>query len=185
MLIRLARPEDVAGILAISNRAAQHTAANFAVMPESLESWEASFRDTSERYPWFVAGDGAVVTGFAKASPWKGRCAYEFTAEITVYVHPDHHRLGLGRALYTRLFDTMKRQGYQTLIGGITLPNEASVRLHESFGMERCGVFSRVGWKFDRWHDVGYWQIVLRGDERPGGIRPVAEAVDRPASTSR
>ena len=70
----------------------------------------------------------------------------------------------------------MRRQGYQTLIGGITLPNEASVRLHESFGMEKCVVFRRVGWKFDRWHDVGYWQVVLSGqDEPPNGIAPVGE----------
>lgn len=184
-MIRLARPEDVPAILGISNRAALDTAANFAVRPESLESWQQSFQETSARFPWYVAAGAAAgggtesIVGFAKASPWKGRCAYAFSAEISVYVRPDHHRRGIGRALYARLFDTMRRQGYQTLIGGIALPNEPSVRLHESLGMERCAVFARVGWKFGRWHDVGYWQIVLRPDaDDPQPVRPVAECCE-------
>jgi phosphinothricin acetyltransferase len=128
-------------------------------------------------FPWVVAADddGALV-GFAKASPWKGRCAYDWTAETTVYVHPDHHGRGLGRELYRRLVSILEAQGYQTLLGGITVPNPASVRLHESLGFRRVALLEQVGWKFGRWHDVGYWELRLQGDETPPtAIKPVGD----------
>ncbi|MCA9291907.1 MAG: N-acetyltransferase [Phycisphaerales bacterium] len=174
--VRLAVADDLPTILEISNWAALHTAANFAIEPESFDSWSRSFLDTSERYPWLVADTGGAVIGFAKASPWKGRCAYHWAAETTVYVQPDAHGRGIGRALYVRLIDLLDRQGYRTLLGGITLPNVASVALHESCGFRHVATFERVGWKFDRWHDVGYWERLLgASDETPRAIRPVRE----------
>ncbi len=189
--IRPARPDDLPDIVAISNWAAKHTAANFAVEPETLDAWEVEWRDTHEMYPWFVAvqcatptsptprpqGTGRIV-GFAKASPWKGRCAYRWTAEVTVYVHPDHQGRGIARALYDKLMPTLKAQGYHTLLAGITTPNPASVHLHESFGFQRAARFERLGWKFDRWHDVGYWEAALHtADQRPEPIKPVCEVL--------
>lgn len=178
MNIRLARIDDLPAILAISNWAALNTPANFAVEPETLESWRQSFDATHRMYPWLVAcgGDG-VITGFAKASPHKGRCAYAWSAEISVYIHPDHHGKGIGRALYDRLIPMLREQGYTTLIAGITIPNPASQRLHESFGFTRAATFHRIGWKFSRWHDVGYWELVLRDgppDAAPPKVQPVA-----------
>lgn len=185
--IRLARFDDLPAILAISNWAAKHTAANFAVEPETLQSWQQDWRDTHEMYPWFVAvdkpspptplprGEGSIV-GFAKAAPWKGRCAYHWTAEVTVYVHPDLHGPGIATSLYKALIPTLKAQGYHTLLGGITAPNPASVRLHESFGFRHVACFERVGWKFGRWHDVGYWEVVLAEQQPPPErVRPVDE----------
>ena len=176
--IRLATLDDLPAILAISNRAAEETAANFAVRPESLASWQESWRETHERFPWLVAADGSGdVLGFARASPWKGRCAYTYSAEVTVYVVPAHHGRGIGTALYARLFEMLAAQGYRTALGGITQPNPASVRLHESFGMKRVALFEGIGWKFGRWHDVGYWQVVF-GDESaapPARLRAVDE----------
>ncbi|MBT8485374.1 MAG: N-acetyltransferase [Phycisphaerales bacterium] len=174
--VRRATAADVPGILAISNEAAVHTAANFAVEPETLASWEESFRETAALYPWLVAVDDREhVLAFAKASPWKGRCAYEYSVEITVYVRPETHRRGIGRGLYERLIPTLRRQGYHSAIAGIALPNDASVRLHEAFGLVHVGTFQQVGWKFDRWHDVGYWQILLA---EPGATRPHLRPVD-------
>jgi L-amino acid N-acyltransferase YncA len=173
--IRLAAFEDLAGILAISNWAAERTVANFAVEPETLESWQQQWRATHDMFPWLVAcaGDGSVI-GFAKAAPWKGRCAYNWSAETTVYVHPDHHGRGLGTALYGRLIRILAAQGYRSLLGGITVPNPASVRLHESLGFRRVALLEQVGWKFGRWHDVGYWQLQLQeGAGQPSAIRPV------------
>jgi phosphinothricin acetyltransferase len=174
--VRLARPEDVPAILAIANWAALHTPANFAVEPEPLDMWRTSYESTFERYPWLVAdgrqGGGGVI-GFAKAGPWKGRCAYAYSAEVTVYVHPDHHGRGVGRALYSVLFPTLEAQGYRTILAGITLPNPASVRLHESFGMHRVAMLEAVGWKFERWHDVGYWERRFGGDGPPRAVLPV------------
>jgi phosphinothricin acetyltransferase len=175
MDIRLARFDDLPAILAISNRAAEHTPANFAVEPETLESWQESWRSTHATHPWFVATDaGGAVLGFAKASPWKGRCAYHWAVEASVYVHEDHQRRGVGTALYGALIPTLAAQGYHVALGGITVPNPASVRLHESFGFHRVALLERVGWKFGRWHDVGYWELFLR-QGAPGPIRPVAE----------
>jgi phosphinothricin acetyltransferase len=131
-------------------------------------------------FPWLVAagGEGGPVLGFAKAARWKGRCAYNWSAETTVYIHPDHHGRGLGTALYGRLIRILTAQGYRTLLGGITVPNPASVRLHESLGFRRVALLEQVGWKFDRWHDVGYWELLLQeGDGAPVAIRPVAEVV--------
>ncbi|MCP3905486.1 MAG: N-acetyltransferase [Planctomycetes bacterium] len=176
MDVRRATLDDVPEMLAISNHYAAVTAANFAIEPERLADWEASFRETHERYPWLVAADDDVVAGFAKASPWKGRCAYVYSAEITVYVCSSHHRRGVGRALYDRLLATLRAQGYRSALGGISLPNPASIALHEAVGMERVAVLRRIGWKFDRWHDVGYWQAQLvDADTAPGPVRSVSE----------
>ena len=176
--VRRARAGDLPVILAISNDAAERSTANFAVEPESLADWRASFATTQDAYPWLVAEHDGRVIGFAKASPWKGRCAYAYSAEISVYIEPGHQGRGAGRALYEVLFDALERQGYQTLLAGITQPNVASVRLHESFGMTRAAVFHAVGWKFDAWHDVGYWERRLQpAGKPPRDLRPVGDVL--------
>ena len=175
--VRLAVPDDLPAIVAISNWAAANTAANFAIEPETEQAWQQEWRETHEAFPWLVAvDDTGKVWGFAKASPWKGRCAYEWTAETTVYIAPDHHGQGVGTALYRKLIGILRDQGYRTVLGGITQPNPASVRLHEAMGYRRVALLERVGWKFDRWHDVGYWELHLEdGDGPPATIRPVSE----------
>jgi phosphinothricin acetyltransferase len=174
MLIRLANNTDLAAILDISNWAALNTPANFAIDPETLKTWTQSFDQSHRMFPWLVAEREGVILGFAKASPHRGRCAYAWTAEVSVYVHPDHHGKGVGTHLYQRLISILKAQGYITLLAGITTPNLASERLHQSFGFHKIGVFERVGWKFNRWHDVGYWEAFLRQDElSPEPIQPV------------
>ena len=171
-------------MVAINTWAIENTTTNFAHTPEPLEDWEASFDATQAKYPWFVVVDGASVLGFAKASPFKSRCAYQYACEISVYVRPEHHRRGIGVALYRQLLQTLAAQGYHTAYGGIVQPNEASVRLHERLGMRRVALFERVGWKFGAWHDIGYWQASLRDDGPPSPIRPVREvfgaAAERP-----
>jgi phosphinothricin acetyltransferase len=179
MQIRIAQAADIPAILAISNWAAANTPANFAVEPETIEHWQQSFDETRHKFPWLVAesvDSPRSVIGFAKASPHKSRCAYAWSAEISVYVHPDHHGNGIGTALYNRLIPLLKEQGFVTLIAGITLPNSASEKLHAAFGFKLVGTFFKVGWKFDRWHDVGYYELLLRdGASAPPTIRPVRE----------
>jgi len=177
MLIRFATPDDLPAILEISNWAALHTPANFAIEPESLADWSRSFEQTHRQFPWFVAIEDNLVVGFAKASPHRGRCAYGWTAEVSVYMHQEHHRRGIGTLLYRRLIPLLAHQGYATLLAGITLPNPASERLHEAFGFHSVGIFHRVGWKFSRWHDVGYWEAFLQPlDDSPRAIVSVADA---------
>jgi len=186
--IRLATIDDVPAMLDISNHYARTTPANFAVEPEPTEQWQHEFETHSAAYPWLVATEsprsseehvhtsGSSVLGFARSAPWKGRCAYAFAAETSVYLHPDHRSRGIGRALCEALFAILEAQGYRTVLAGITLPNDASVRLHESMGMKRVALLERVGWKFDRWHDVGYWQMQLGDkDAPPESIRAVAD----------
>jgi len=175
--IRLATADDLPCMLTISNWAALHTAANFAIEPETPDAWRADYHQTHEMFPWLVGtSDTGEVLGFARASPWKGRCAYAWTAETTVYVHPEHHGRGFGTKLYVRLVATLRAQGYRTVLGGITQPNPASVRLHESLGFRRVALLEQVGWKFDRWHDVGYWQLQLADDtDTPAPVRPVGD----------
>ena len=178
MKVRLARRDDLPALVAINTWAIENTTTNFAHAAEPLSQWQASYDETHRTLPWFVADDQASIVGFAKASPWKSRSAYQYACEISVYVHHEHHRRGIGRALYRQLLGTLTRQGYHTAYGGIVQPNEASVRLHESLGMKRVALFPRVGWKFGAWHDIGYWQARLRDDGPPVAIRAVLDVVD-------
>ncbi len=111
--------------------------------------------------PWLVAEDGELVAGYAYASKWKGRCAYRYATEITVYLDEAHQGQGIGLSLYQHLFAELRSRGMHTVIAGIALPNAASVALHEKMGLKKVAHFSEVGRKFDRWIDVGYWQAKL------------------------
>ena len=115
--------------------------------------------------PWLVALKDGSVIGFAYASPWKERDAYRHSVEISVYVSKFHQSQGWGTRLYKELFYELKQRSVRVAIGGITLPNPASVAMHEKFGMQKVAHFEAVGYKFDQWLDVGYWQIVFDKQE--------------------
>jgi phosphinothricin acetyltransferase len=107
------------------------------------------------------AADAAGVRGYAYASRWKSRSAYRHTAEVTVYLEPAATRRGIGKRLYGALFDELRLGGCHVALGGIALPNDASVALHERVGMRKVGQLLAVGYKFGRWIDIGYWQLML------------------------
>lgn len=113
---------------------------------------------TLQQLPWLVGVAGGQALGYAYTARFRERAAYQWSAEATVYVSSGHHRAGIGRALYGRLFDVLARQGYFTAYAGITLPNPASVALHRAFGFESVGTYRRAGYKFGRWWDVSWWQ---------------------------
>ena len=115
----------------------------------------------SASLPWLVAERDGQIIGYAYASKWKGRCAYRYSVESTVYLDPDCLGQGLGSALYERLFAALRERGMHVVIGGIALPNPASVALHERLGMKKAAHFSEVGFKLGKWIDVGYWQAIL------------------------
>lgn len=174
--IDLAKEEDVPAMLALANGAALETPANFATEPEPIGEWLEAWRSTAAVYPWLVARSAGDVVGFAKGSPYRARGAYRWTAEVTVYVDPKRHGAGVGTALYRQLIPILRAQGYVTLLAGITLPNPPSERLHAAFGFVACGVYHRAGWKFEKWHDVGFWELHLAAAElEPAKIRAVAE----------
>ncbi len=183
MLIRCAHESDLQAITDISNHYIANTIIHFATQPVTLDETAQDYQRTHKAHPWLVAVDAnnaEEVLGFARSSLWKGRCAYDWAAEISVYVKPTAQRQGLARRLYQRLFAILFAQGYHTLIAGIALPNEPSVRLHEAMGMTHLGTFERVGYKMNQWIDVGYWQKQLvESDDQPGGVISVDEALAR------
>jgi phosphinothricin acetyltransferase len=178
--ITLATRDDVAHILTVSNWFAEHSSANLATMPEPLEDWLEAYDETHERYPWLVARQDGKFLGFAKAGPYRARGAYAWTCETSVYLVPEAHGHGVGKALYGKLFPLLKAQGYQTLIAGITSPNPPSERLHASFGFQRAALFHHVGYKEGQWHDVSFWELrLVHGEVVPGPVRSVAEIWER------
>jgi L-amino acid N-acyltransferase YncA len=120
-------------------------------------------------HEWLVAERDDAVVGYAYGGFHRARKAYQWTAEVSAYVDRSAHRTGLGRLLYTELFDRLRRRGFRLLVAGITLPNEASVRMHEALGFEPVGVYKNIGWKAGQWWDVGWWQLDLGA---PEGERP-------------
>ncbi|MCB9846661.1 MAG: N-acetyltransferase [Phycisphaeraceae bacterium] len=169
--VRDAIESDIGAIAALNNWAIRETPAHFGIAEVNEAQMLADWRATRDRYPWLIAEEsgeaGPEFLGYAKASPWKTREAYAWTVEVGVYVVPAAHGRGVGRALYTRLFDDLRSRGYRTILAGITVPNEASVRLHEAMGMRHVGTFPRVGFKFGAWRDVGYWAMNF-GEGEPG-----------------
>ena len=109
------------------------------------------------------------VAGYAYGCPHRERSAYRWAADVSVYVDPRHHRRGIGRALYGALLPLLERQGFHVACAGVTLPNDASVAIHEAFGFAPVGVYQRIGFKLGRWWDVGWWELELR---KPGSESP-------------
>ncbi|MBX2802406.1 MAG: GNAT family N-acetyltransferase [Myxococcales bacterium] len=112
-------------------------------------------------YPWLLACEGERVLGYAYASKHRMRPAYRWSVEVSAYVAADAHRRGIGRRLYTTLFELLRLQGFAMAYAGITLPNPASVGLHEALGFRAVGVYPNVGFKRGVWHDVGWWHLQL------------------------
>jgi phosphinothricin acetyltransferase len=111
--------------------------------------------------PWIVAESEGALVGYAYAGPWRERSAYRFAVESTVYLDPSHIARGIGTQLYRDLLVRLRNTPMHTVIGGVALPNAASVALHESLGFTKIAHFKDVGFKLGRWIDVGYWQLLL------------------------
>ncbi|HEV2790212.1 MAG TPA: GNAT family N-acetyltransferase [Solirubrobacterales bacterium] len=146
-----------------------------AVSFDELAPDAAAMRERIERvaatHAWLVAERGGRVVGYAYGYPFQQRPAYRWTVGVSVYVATEEHGRGVGRALYDALFDRLRERGFRMAHAGITLPNEASVALHESLGFERVGVNREIGWKHGAWRDVGWWQLELA----PAGEGPPPE----------
>lgn len=160
--IRAATAADAAALARIYNYYVADTIVTFEETPLTAADMAARLAESGAlALPWLVAQTGAGVQGYAYASRWKGRCAYRHSVEVTVYIEHEAVGRGLGTQLYAGLFAELARGPCHVAIGGIALPNEASVALHEKFGLRKVAHFSEVGYKFGRWLDVGYWQLVL------------------------
>lgn len=161
-MIRTARATDSDAIAAIYNHFIRETTVTFEEEPVTSAEMASRIEEIlGLDLPWLVATDGERVLGFAYASKWKGRCAYRHSVEVTVYLDPTCTGRGLGTKLYEELFDCLRGLGMHAAIGGIALPNDASIALHEKMGMEKVAHFRQVGHKFGKWVDVAYWQKML------------------------
>jgi phosphinothricin acetyltransferase len=157
-MIRSARDDDAPAIAAITNHYITTTAFHFAVEPLAVEDYRARWHAGQPRYPWLVAERTGAVVGYAKAGAWRDRGAYEWTTEVGLYVAPELRGGGIGRALYAELLGELACRGFRSAIAGITLPNEASLRLHHAFGFTSVGIVREAGYKLDAWHDVEFFQ---------------------------
>jgi L-amino acid N-acyltransferase YncA len=158
--VRCAEVSDAGTVAAIYNHYVRTTTITFE--EAEVESEEMARRIAyvhSRRLPWHVAIERDKIVGYAYATPWRSRSAYRFAVEVTVYVDAGRTRMGIGTSLYTELLNTIRQEGFQTAIAGLALPNAESEALHRRSGFEKVAHFKRVGFKFDRWIDVAYWQL--------------------------
>ena len=160
--VRPATEEDAPAIARIYNHYVAETCITFETEPVPDRDMAMRIADTiAVSLPWLVAQAPAGIAGYAYASRWKGRCAYRFSVEATVYLDPARTGAGVGTRLYAELIHAIRGHSMHTVIGGIALPNEQSVRLHERLGFRKVAHFEQVGHKHGRWIDVGYWQLLL------------------------
>lgn len=159
--IREFEEQDIQPAVDLTNEVIRHTAIHFSYEPDTIDAWQKAFNERAARFPWLAAEVDNKFAGFAKASPWRDRTAYQGTVETSIYLTEDARGQGVGKVLYTHLLKLLKEQGFHAVVAGMTLPNHASARLHESLGFARVGVFREVGRKFEQWHDVQWMQLLL------------------------
>lgn len=174
MDLRMATTEDAAAVQAIYAPYVESTPASFELVPPTIVDMAGRIRERRRTHPWLVAeADGSVV-GYAYGGRFAARPAYDWSVETTVYVARKAHRRGAGRALYTALLHLLAAQGYRQAMAGITLPNPASVALHERLGFVQVATFAGAGWKFGTDHDVGWWQRPLTPEDVPRDGTPAS-----------
>jgi L-amino acid N-acyltransferase YncA len=175
LTIRLATLDDAEQVQAIYAPYC-HTPISFEMGPPSVEEMRGRLAKVLGQYPWLVYEEGGEVLGYAYATQHRERAAYRWSVDTAIYVRQGRQRRGVGRVLYTSLLAVLPLQGYVTSYAGVTLPNPASVGLHQAMGFRPVGVYERVGFKCGSWHDVAWFQRPLQ--QRPGEpppLRPLEE----------
>lgn len=174
--IRLAHVRDAASIAAIYAPIVATSATSFEIEPPTPELMAERIAHTLPAYPWLVSEDAGAVVGYAYASQHRARAAYQWSVDVSVYIHEDWRGQGIGRALYSALFALLRAQGFANAYAGITLPNPGSVTLHEAMGMTPIGVYRHVGYKLGAWHNVGWWAGTLQSLPEPPALpRPLTQ----------
>ncbi len=157
-MIRLVKLKDASALANLYNYYVINTTITFEETPINKEEMGNRIQNHSPEHHWMVVDLDNKIVGFAFANSWKNRSAYRFTKEISVYIAPDYQRNGWGKQLYTKLLKILQKEGIHTVVAGITIPNESSIRFHESMGFEKVAHFKETGFKFKKWLDVGYWE---------------------------
>jgi L-amino acid N-acyltransferase YncA len=157
-MIRAVDTSDAPEICEIYNHYIENSTITFEEECVPSAKMEQRILKTTKILPWIVYCEGDLLLGYAYAAPWRVRSAYRYSVESTVYIHKDARGRGIGKKLYKALLEELGKRDTHSVIAGITLPNDASIRLHESLGFKKCAVFTEVGRKMENWLDVGYWE---------------------------
>ena len=160
-MLRPVHPDDASTISEIYNHYVAETAITFEEVPLAVEEMRRRILHVTQTLPWLVCEEEGKLLGYSYAARWKERSAYRFTVEATVYLHPASTAKGRGSLLFEALLTELLKREIHCVIGGVALPNPASIALLEKFGLRQVAHFKEVGYKFGRWIDVGYWQLLL------------------------
>jgi len=158
MIIRSVNFNDTAQIAEIYNYYISNSHSTFEIEEITASDIQKRIETIIENYPFLVAEEDGAILGYAYAAQYKSRCAYRSSTEISVYVRNNIRQRKVGTKLYEKLFEELFKTDVHAIIAGIALPNEASIKLHENFKMEKVAHFREVGFKFGKWIDVGYWE---------------------------
>lgn len=162
MTIRFATPTDAAALVAIYAPYILNTTISFEYEVPSVDEFAGRIQTIQQQFPYLVAESQGQIVGYAYAARHRDRTAYQWSTDTSVYVHPDEHRRGIARDLYTRLFNLLRQQGYYNAYAGITLPNLPSEQFHQTMGFVSVGVYPSVGYKMGAWHDVAWFRLSLQ-----------------------
>ena len=166
--VRTALEKDLEAILEIYNDAIMNTTAVYDYEPHTLEMRKQWFRiKEAQGYPVFVAVDNGRVVGFSSIGPWRAWAAYKYSVENSIYVAAGQRGKGIGKKLLEPLIEAAKQLDLHTIIAGIDATNEVSINLHRKFGFTEAGQFKQVGFKFGRWLDLTFMQLLLKTPEQP------------------
>jgi phosphinothricin acetyltransferase len=161
MQIRLANESDAAGILAIYAPYIANTSFTFETEIPNEQAFSERINSYLQYWPWLVCETDGKIAGYAYGSKYRERTGYQWCVECSVYIHDEFLRSGVGRALYTPLFELLKQQGYRNVYAVINLPNDRSVNFHESCGFKYFATYENVGYKLGKWKNVGWWQLII------------------------
>lgn len=161
VLIRLAKEEDATAILAIYSPYILYSTITFEAEVPTNTAFAERINTYLQTRPWLVCEINGRIAGYAYAATYRERFAYQWCTETSIYIHDDFHSMGVGRALYTALLEILKKQGYRNVYAVIGLPNEKSVAFHEKMGFTWFATYKSVGYKLNKWNDVGWWQLTV------------------------
>ncbi len=160
-MIRPITKSDIEQVTDIYNYYILNTIITFEITPIDTVEMQTRIDKVTRKYPWLVYEEDGEIKGYAYATEWKSREAYINTTESTIYLKKGSEGMGIGSLLYIELISNLKRNGIHTILGGICQPNDASIALHEKLSFEKVAHFKELGYKFDKWVDVAYWQLRL------------------------
>ncbi len=168
----MATRSDAAGLLDIYAPFVSGTSITFETIVPSVEAFADRISSYLATYPWLVCEIDGSLAGYAYASRYRERTAYQWSVECSVYIHPGFYQQRIATALYKSLISILQVQGFRNLYAVINLPNNRSVAFHESFGFRWLATYEKVGYKLGRWKDVGWWQLQLNEytDEPAGPV---------------